>query len=107
MAPPPLGTVLIALPGASQGVVPHFASAASGAIDLTTVAATADDHLDAAVCAQEKTRRSGLALVGSAQNRWTNATIAGILALHACPARVWGTASSSNRQVQVGAVLAL
>ena len=31
---------------------------------------------------------------GPANATWTNATIAGILTLHACPARVWGTAPS-------------
>ena len=87
MAPPSLRAVLIAPSRASQRVTPRFLSAALSAVDLTTVAAAADDHLAATGRAQEQPGGCGFTLMGGAQNRWTNATIAGILTLHACPAR--------------------
>lgn len=99
--------VLVALPGPAQRRVARFAGATVGAIHLAAVTATADDDLDPAACTQEQPCRRRLVVATCALNWWTNAKIAGILTLHACPARVWGTAPSPNRQVQIGAALAL
>jgi hypothetical protein len=87
MAPPPLRTLLVTLSGVAQRVMPRFLGTAPDTVDLTVIAAAADDHAGATVRAQEQPSRCRLALGRGAQNRWTNATIAGILTLHACPAR--------------------
>jgi hypothetical protein len=68
--------------------------AVAGAVDLTAVAAAADQHLTAASCTHKHPGGRRLAVLGLADITWTNATIAAILAPHACPARCGGTASS-------------
>src|SRR5271165_4636765 len=87
MVQAPVRTVLVTSSGAPQRAAPGPRATVSGAIDLAAVAAAADQRLGVTAGAQEQPRRSRLAVVGAADNRWTYATIAGILALHACPAR--------------------
>src|SRR5208282_837366 len=87
MAEPPLATGLVALSGRSQRTVPCLLSAVAGAVDLATVTAAADQRLDATARAKKQSRRHRVAMVGPADVRWTNATIAVILTPHACPAR--------------------
>jgi hypothetical protein len=87
MSPPPDRCVLVASARPPQRRLAGQPGAVAGAIGLAAVATTAHHHLGAAASAQEKPRRCSFALGGGAQNRWTNATIAGILTLHACPAR--------------------
>src|SRR5271166_4547662 len=87
VAPPSVRTVLVASSGALQRAAPGLRGTVSGTIDLAAVAAAADQRLGMTAGAQEQPRRSRLAVVGAADNRWTYVTIAGILAPHACPAR--------------------
>jgi len=101
VAPCPLGmckaspaAVLVAPPRITLGTSAGAAGAIIGAVDLAAVATTADQRLAAAAHAHEQPGRRGAALTGPADFPWTSATIGGILAPHACPARVWGTASS-------------
>ena len=46
---------LVALPGLLDGPLPGLFGTAAGAVDLTAVAATANDHLLAATGTQEQT----------------------------------------------------
>ena len=62
-------------------------AAAAGAIDLAAVAATANQRLSAASRANEQACRRCVDMVGTTVDRWTNAAVAPILALHTCPAR--------------------
>src|SRR5271170_168442 len=82
MAEPPLATGLVALSGRSQRAVPCLLGAVVGAIDLATVTAAADQCLDATARANKQPRRHRVAMVGPADVRWTNPTIAVILTLH-------------------------
>jgi hypothetical protein len=95
MAASPRLTILVALPGTLDRAAPGLPRAISGAIDLAAVAAATDHDLHAAALAEKQPRRGCLGM-GWLNTRWTYATIAGMLALHACPARVWGTASSQT-----------
>ena len=90
--PPAAG--LVASPGITLGAAARARRAVTGAIDLAAVATAADQHLDATARAHQQTGRGRPAVAGAADAPWTNLTIDGILAPHACPARVWGTASS-------------
>jgi hypothetical protein len=93
MPSPPRPTVLVALSGALKRPPPGLPRALSGTVNLAAVAEAADHHLHAAACAEEQPRRRRLGVTWL-NIRWTYATIAGMLALHACPGTVWGTASS-------------
>jgi hypothetical protein len=59
----------------------------SGAIDLAAVTATANQRLSAATRADEQACRRCVVVTGTADDTWTNAAVAPILALHTCPAR--------------------
>ncbi len=87
MKPPSVRRVLVAPSRPPQRRLAGPPGAVAGAINLAAVATTAHHNLGTAAGAQEKPCRYSLAAASSAQNRWTNATIAGILTLHACPAR--------------------
>jgi hypothetical protein len=63
MTLPPFRTFLVTLSGALQRVAPRFLGTASDTVDLTTIAAAADDHLDATVRAQEQPSGCDLTLV--------------------------------------------
>jgi len=94
MGEPPPTAGLIATPSGKQAEAPGMRGAVSGAVDLAAVAAAADQRLAAASCTHEQPGGRRLAVLGLADIAWTNATIAAILASHACPARCGGTASS-------------
>src|ERR1700716_1907482 len=85
MPPPSRPAVLVTLSGALQRPSPGPIGAVSGTVNLAAVAAAADHRLHAAARAEEQPRRRRAAM-GWLNTRWTCATVAGILALHACPA---------------------
>jgi hypothetical protein len=101
MLPPPRPAVLVALSGASKRPPPGPIGALSGTVNLAAVAAAADHHLYAAACAEEQPRRRRLGMRWL-NTRWTCATIAGILALHACPARCGAKLAKGSDGVAVG-----
>src|SRR5271167_1438948 len=78
---------LVAPAGASLATVASTPRAPPGAVNLAAVAAAADQRLDATARAHKQPGRRGADVLGSIDVPWTNATIAGILARHACPAR--------------------
>jgi len=85
---------LVAPPRVAQATLAGTRGAVTGAIDLATIATATDQRLDPAFRAHEHPRGCHVALVGPASMMWTNATIDRIMASHACPGTVWGTASS-------------
>jgi hypothetical protein len=87
MAAAPRWAVLVALSGTLDAAAPGVPGTVSGTINLAAVAATADQRLGAAAGAQKQPRRCRVGMVEIAIATWTTATIAGILSLHACPAR--------------------
>src|SRR3954451_12297123 len=86
MGEPSPPAALIAPAGRTLRVVAGTISAIAGAIDLTAIAAAADQRLAATAHAHKQPGRRGVTAVGSANIPWTNATSAAILASHACPA---------------------
>jgi len=86
MGKPPPTAALVAPSGRTLRVVAGAISAITGAVDLTAIAATADQRLAAASHAHKQPGRPGVTAVRSANIPWTNATLAAILASHACPA---------------------
>jgi hypothetical protein len=88
VAASPCRTILIALSGALLRAAPDPLGAAFGTINLAAVAAAADQHLHPTARAKKQPRRSRVGMVETAIATWTTAAIAGILPLHACPARV-------------------
>src|SRR4051794_39210347 len=87
MGEPPAAAALVSPPGVALGTVPGPRSAGPGAVNLTTIATAANQHLGATACAEKQPGGRSLSVCGSADARWTAAAIAGILALHSCPAR--------------------
>src|SRR5258708_5939304 len=87
MLQPPRTAGLVALAGGSLGTVAGTPCALPGAVNLATVAAAADQRLTATARAHKQPGCRGADILGSTDVPWTNATIAGILARHACPAR--------------------
>src|ERR1700727_1609715 len=86
MGEPSPSAALIAPAGRTLRVVPGTISAIAGAIDLTAIAAAADQRLAATPHANKQPGRHAITAVGSTNIPWTNATLAAILASHACPA---------------------
>ena len=78
---------LVAPAGSSLRAVTCLLRTAIGAVDLSPVAAAADDHLGAAACAQEKTGRRSRDPLRTVGGMWTISAMAGILPPHACSAR--------------------
>src|SRR6202046_5894699 len=77
---------LVAPSGRTLGVVARAISAIAGAIDLTAIAAAADQRLAATSHANKQPGRRAITTVGSTNIPWRNPTLAAILASHACPA---------------------
>jgi len=78
---------LVAPPCRVLGMAPGLMGAISSAVDLTPVAAAADEHLDAAAGAEEKPGRRLPGPSAAAGRTWTNPAMGGILPPHSCPAR--------------------
>jgi len=74
---------LVALARGALGLTPRCLRTATGAVNLATVAATADEHLHVAAGAQKE---PGWRL-GTAGGKWTRSAMSGILSPHSCPAR--------------------
>ena len=89
-------TRLVALSRSPQRLLAGLRGTTGLAVDLAAVAAAADDHLGAAVAAQEQTARSHVRLPAVADKTWTNALIGRILVLAFVPGTVWGTAPRQN-----------
>lgn len=87
MCEPSRAARLVAPSGSTQAAVAGPWRTIAGAIDLPTIAAAADQHLAATARAHIEPGGYHAAIVASAAITWTNATIAAILAPHACPAR--------------------
>ncbi len=88
MAASPCRTILVALASALLRAAPDPLGTAFGTINLAAVAAAADQHLHPTARAKKQPRRSRVGMVETAIATWTTTAIAGILPLHACPARV-------------------
>ena len=86
MGEPPPTAALVAPSGRTLRLVAGAISAIIGAVDLTAIAAAADQRLAAASRAHKQPSRRAITAVRPANIPWTNATLAAILASHACPA---------------------
>jgi hypothetical protein len=86
MGDPPPTAALVAPSGCTLRVVSGTVSAIVGTIDLTAIATAADQRLAATSHANKQPGRRAITPVGLANIPWTNATLAAILASHACPA---------------------
>ena len=87
MRAPSMTGGLVACAGGPLTSPPSEPAAASGAIDLAAVAATANQRLSAATRADEQACRRCVVMARTPDDTWTNAAVAPILALHTCPAR--------------------
>jgi hypothetical protein len=104
MRAPSMTAGLVARAGGPLTSPPSEPAAASGAIDLAAVTATANQRLSAATRADEQACRRCIVMARTADDTWTNAAVAPILALHTCPGTVWGTASNETARFERGAV---
>src|ERR1700688_881393 len=87
MRAPPMTAGLVARAGGPLTSPPSEPAAVPGAIDLAAVAAMSNQRLRAACRADEQACRRCVVMARTAEDTWTNAAIALILALHTCPAR--------------------
>ena len=87
MRAPPMTAGLVARAGGPLASPSGEPAAASGTIDLAAVTATANQRLSAATRADEQACRRCVVMARTADDTWTNAAVAPILALHTCPAR--------------------
>ena len=93
---------LIALSRRPLRLLSRFLCTSPGAVNLATVAVTADHDRKAAACAHKEPSRRGLRTVRCPT--WTRAATSGIMPRHACSARCRGTASRRDLPVAIGAV---
>jgi len=87
MGEPPSAAGLVAPSGGVLLAAPRSLRAVAGAVDLAAVATAADHCLGATVRAKKQSSRRRVTVFGPANAKWTDATIARIMPLHACPAR--------------------
>src|SRR5271165_1363276 len=87
MGEPPSAAGLVAPSGGVLLAAPRSLRAVAGAVDLAAVATAADHCLGATVRAKKQSSRRRVTAFGPANAKWTDATIARIMPLHACPAR--------------------
>jgi hypothetical protein len=88
MGEPPPTAALVAPSSRTLCVVAGAISAIAGAIDLTAIAAAADQRLAATSHAHKQPGRRGVTAVGSANIPWTNATLAANTRLACVPGTV-------------------
>jgi hypothetical protein len=88
---------LIALSRRPLRLLSRFLCTSPGAVNLATVAVTADHDRKAAACAHKEPSRRGLRTVRCPT--WTRAATSGIMPRHACSARCRGTASRRDLAV--------
>lgn len=98
VAPGPRGMVaattyaaLITLSGGTLSGAARLCGAPLLTVDVAAIAAGADQHLDAASCAQIEAR-GRFRLFGVSTDAWTNCAMGEILPRHACSRTVWGAA---------------
>src|SRR5208337_4989693 len=87
MGEPPSAAGLVAPSGGVLLAAPRSLRAVAGAVDLAAVATAADHCLGATVRAKKQSSRRRVTAFGPGNAKWTDATIARIMPLHACPAR--------------------
>jgi len=76
----------VSLACCALSLAPDFLSANSGAIDLASVAATANDHLATAARTYKKPRRRHVGRLAAVEV-WTNSAIGETMPWHSCAAR--------------------
>ena len=87
MGEPPSVARLVAPSSGVLLAAPSSLRAVAGAVDLAAVATAADHCLGATVRAKKQSSRRRVTVFGPTNAKWTDATIARIMTLHACPAR--------------------
>ena len=87
MGEPPSAAGLVAPSGGVLLAAPSSLRAVAGTVDLAAVATATDHSLGATIRAKKQSSRRRVTVFRPATAKWTNATIARIMPLHACPAR--------------------
>jgi CDP-diacylglycerol pyrophosphatase len=87
MGEPPSAAGLVAPSSGVLLAAPSSLCAVAGTVDLAAVATATDHSLGATIRAKKQSSRRRVTVFRPANAKWTNATIARIMPLHACPAR--------------------
>ncbi len=87
MGEPPSAAGLVAPSSSVLLAAPSSLRAVAGTVDLAAVATATDHSLGATIRAKKQSSRRRVTVFRPANAKWTNATIARIMPLHACPAR--------------------
>ena len=107
MREPPPAAGLVTPSGGTLRAVPGPRGAVSGTVDLAAIAAAADQRLGAAARAQKQPGRRSLVHARTGRRHVDERRDCRDIGPACVPSTVWGTASMRNRQVGLGAVLAL
>lgn len=100
MRPPPPAAGLVTRTGRKLTAPPGERAALSGAVNLASVATTANQRLFAASRAEEQPRRRALIVTEPMDVAWISAPFGAILIPHACPARCEGTAPNRTARLR-------